>query len=35
MLASGQGKYADVVCLDTGDRKLVDGFTLSGNETDN
>lgn len=35
MLAQGQGKYADVICLDTRDRSLVDDFILSRNETDN
>lgn len=34
-LARGQGKYADEICLDAGDRNLGDGFILSKNETDN
>lgn len=33
-LAQGQGKYADAICLDAGDRNLGDGFILSKNETD-
>lgn len=35
MLAQGQGKYADVICLGTGDRNLMDGFILSWIEADN